>query len=80
MKTPILLTGLMALALAGCGKQADLARPEPLVGAQADIDREAKRPPTPQENYDPASSNRSPRSAPIQGANDPFGAPPSTSR
>jgi predicted small lipoprotein YifL len=63
--------------LAACGKQGDLDRPPPLVGAAAEIDRTAKRPPTPQENYDPASTNRSTAAAPIAGTNDPIGRPPS---
>ena len=75
------LIALSAAALCACGKQAELERPEPLVGGQAARDREADRPPTPQETYDPANSTRSPRSAPIEGAgSDPFGRPPSTSQ
>ena len=72
--------GVAALTLSACGKQAELERPEPLVGGQADRDYDAKRPVTPQENYDPASTQRSPRAAPVQGTNDPFGRPPSNTQ
>jgi predicted small lipoprotein YifL len=76
-RLPILLAAAAAMALAACGKQGELERAPPLSGAAADKDYTANRVITPQENYDPASSNRSPRSAPIQGTNDPFGRPPS---
>ena len=79
MMIRLVLVGLAALSLSACGRQAQLTRPEPLVSGQAKKDYEAKRPPTPQETYDPASTQRSPRAAPIEGTNDPFGRPPSTS-
>jgi predicted small lipoprotein YifL len=78
MRLPPLALALVAAgALCACGKQGELDRPPPLVGAAKDNDYTAKRPVTPQENYDPASSNRSPRSAPISGTEDPIGRPPS---
>lgn len=79
MKAPLIITALGAasLLLCACGKQAELERPDPLYGARADKDYTAKRPVTPGENYDPASTNRSPSAAPIPGTNDPFGRPPS---
>ena len=78
MRLPLIALALAAAAaLSGCGKQGDLDRPPPLTGSAADKDYSAKRPITPRENYDPASDNRSPRSAPIQGTDDPIGRPPS---
>lgn len=78
MKKSILILGLVAAApLAGCGLQGELERPEPLRGAAAERDYGARRPVTPQENYDPTSTTRSPRAAPIPGTSDPFGPPPS---
>jgi hypothetical protein len=78
MKTTLLVLGLAAAcALGACGKQGELDRPEPLFGAAKENDYDKNRPPTPQENIDPASTNRSPRAAPATGTNDPFGAPPS---
>jgi predicted small lipoprotein YifL len=73
----VCLAVVCALPLAACGKQGDLERPPPLVGAAAEIDRTSKRPPTPYENVDPASSNRSTAAAPIPGTSDPIGRPPS---
>ena len=77
MMIRLVLIGVAALSLSACGKQAELQRPEPLVGGQAKRDYDARRPVTPQENYDPASTQRSPRAAPVEGTNDPFGPPPS---
>jgi hypothetical protein len=78
MRLPLIALALVAAtALSACGKQAELDRPPPLTGPAKDTDYSAKRPVTPQENYDPASSNRSPRAAPIQGTEDPIGRPPS---
>lgn len=78
MMIRLVLIGVCTLTVSACGKQAELDRPEPLVGGQARRDYEADRPVTPQENYDPASTQRSPRAAPVPGTNDPFGRPPST--
>jgi predicted small lipoprotein YifL len=75
--TAICLAIAATAALTACGKQGELERPAPLAGAAAEQDYTAKRPVTPQENFDPASSNRSPRAAPIPGTNDPIGRPPS---
>jgi predicted small lipoprotein YifL len=75
--SPIALALLAATALSACGKQGELDRPPPLTGEAKDNDYTAHRVITPQENYDPASSNRSPRAAPIAGTNDPIGPPPS---
>ena len=78
MSRPMIFLALAAAAALGaCGKQGELERPAPLAGAAAEQDYTAKRPVTPQENYDPASSSRSPRAAPIPGTNDPIGRPPS---
>ncbi len=63
--------------LAACGQQGQLERPDPLYGPRADKDYQQKRPVTPGENYDPASTNRSPSAAPLPSTNDPFGRPPS---
>ena len=80
MMIRLVLIGVAAHTLSPCGKQPEHERPEPLVGGQADRDNDAKRPVTPQENYDPASTQRSPRAAPVQGTNDPFGRPPSNTQ
>ena len=78
MRLPMIVLALAgAAALGACGKQGELERPQPLAGAAEEQDYTAKRPVTPQENYDPASNNRSPRAAPIPGTNDPIGRPPS---
>jgi hypothetical protein len=77
MRPTIYLALAAAAALVACGKQGELERPQPLAGAAEEQDYTAKRPVTPQENYDPSSNNRSPRSAPIPGTNDPIGRPPS---
>ena len=78
MRLPLIALALVAgIALSACGKQGELDRPPPLTGSAADKDYSARRPVTPQENVDPASNNRSPRSAPIPGTSDPIGRPPS---
>ena len=78
MRLPLIALALVAgIALSACGKQGELERPQPLAGAAEEQDYTAKRPVTPRENYDPASTNRSPRAAPIPGTNDPIGRPPS---
>lgn len=76
-RTLIVVAGVAALALCACGKQGELERPAPLSGAAADRDATTRRVLTPQENYDPASSNRSIAASPIQGTSDPIGPPPS---
>ena len=90
MIRPIALVTLAALALtaAACGKQGALERPAPLWNAQKKAAYEAERRAASsqvnkparangtQENIDPASSNRTTRSAPLGGAqSDPFGGP-----
>lgn len=90
MIRPVALVTLAALALtaAACGKQGALERPAPLWNAQKKAAYEAERrngsatanQPArangTQENMDPASSNRTPRAAPLPGtAPDPFGGP-----
>ena len=90
MIRPLTLLTIAALALstAACGKQAPLERPAPLWDAQKKAAYEAERrrgsatanQPArangTQENMDPASSNRTTRSAPLGGTqSDPFGGP-----
>ena len=84
----ILVLAGLALTAAACGKQAALERPAPLWNAQKKAAYEAERRQGSatanqparangtQENMDPASSNRTTRSAPLGGAqSDPFGGP-----
>lgn len=90
MIRPITVLTIAALALtaAACGKQAPLERPAPLWNAQKKAAYEAERRAASsqvnkparangtQENIDPASSNRTTRSAPLGGTqSDPFGGP-----
>ena len=87
----VLTLAALAVSSAGlsaCGKQAELERPAPLWNAQkkaayeaerragsAQANRPARANGT-QENMDPASSNRTPRAAPLGGTQtDPFGGP-----
>ena len=77
MKRAIVMLSVSAIALAGCGLQGELERPEPLAGARQDRDLGTRRPVTPQENIDPASTVRPPRSDPLPGTNDPVGRSPS---
>ena len=84
----VLTLAALALSAAACGKQSALERPAPLWNAQKKAVYEAQRREASaqvnkparangaQENIDPASSNRSTRSAPLGGAqSDPFGGP-----
>lgn len=90
MIRPLALLTLAAVALsaAACGKQAALERPAPLWNAEKKAAYEAQRREASatanqparangaQENMDPASSNRTTRSAPLGGTQtDPFGGP-----
>ena len=83
----ILVLAGLALTAAACGKQANLERPAPLWNAQKKAAYEAERRQGSatanqparangtQENMDPASSNRTTRSAPLGGTPDPFSGP-----
>ncbi len=84
----VLAVAGLALTAAACGKQSELERPAPLWNAQKKAAYEAERrrgsstanqparPNGTQENMDPASSNRTTRSAPLAGtAPDPFSGP-----
>jgi len=85
---PLALLTLAALALASCGKQAELERPAPMWDAQKKAAWEAERRAASgnasqpariggtREIMDPASSNRTVRAAPLAGtAPNPFGGP-----
>ncbi|CAN5450021.1 hypothetical protein BH10PSE3_BH10PSE3_13620 [soil metagenome] len=84
----VLTVAALALTAAGCGKQAALERPAPLWNAQKKAVYESQRREASaqvnkparangaQENIDPASSNRTTRSAPLGGTqSDPFSGP-----
>jgi predicted small lipoprotein YifL len=84
----LLTIAALALSVAACGKQAPLERPAPLWNAQKKAVYESQRREASaqvnkparangaQENIDPASSNRTTRSAPLGGTqSDPFGGP-----